>query len=367
MVNGELGVSDGFRELLGPANGPEEILDGTPDATYLIGRIAPQRLTGSNGDPVDADSDEAGTDVGDAEDSRGGRGVPVTAVEETGTGGDDDSTEDAPQLRGLMIPASMGLRCQIPEDLAWFTVTASWGVYEPFGKEEGDDSSPRRRYKRTPVEITTTIKVTDLGAQTAAFPLRGKVVLRVDQHLRAGSGCRLIEIVACNDQVTPPKIPVDAWLYQTKLVVQADGAEVFLPVLDPLEDTWNEPDDELRRLQLQYRNRLEFAIGRTCSVDWTVADGSRRATEVRTTWLPVSETPQVTAEEVSGALLDMAELAEASPDAIRAGLEPIVREYAEWLDGEQAAGRDTAGPLARRRGRCGRRGGTCCPAACATA
>ena len=29
-----------------------------------------------------------------------------------------------------MIPASMGLRFQIPDDLAVFTVTASWGAYE---------------------------------------------------------------------------------------------------------------------------------------------------------------------------------------------------------------------------------------------
>ena len=29
------------RELLGPANGPEEVLDGAPDAAYLVGRIAP--------------------------------------------------------------------------------------------------------------------------------------------------------------------------------------------------------------------------------------------------------------------------------------------------------------------------------------
>ena len=43
---------------------------------------------------------------------------------------EDSGTEDEPQQRGLMIPASMGLRCQIPDDLGSFTVTASWGVYE---------------------------------------------------------------------------------------------------------------------------------------------------------------------------------------------------------------------------------------------
>ena len=53
-----------------------------------------------------------------------------------------------------------------------------------------------------------------------------------------------------------------------------------------------------------------------------------------TTWLPVSETPQVEAEEID-ALLNMRDLATASPDELRTGLSPIVDKYKAWLDGEQ--------------------------------
>src|SRR6185312_10389743 len=142
------------RELLGPANGPEEVLDGVPDSAYLIGRIAPARLEPDNVDPTG--EDEAVTDVGDAIDAEESRGVPVTAVDESGAGADEDTAEDEPQKRGLMIPASMGLRCQIPDDLNSFTVTASWGLYEPI-KEKGDDGTRTlRRYKRIPIEITKT-------------------------------------------------------------------------------------------------------------------------------------------------------------------------------------------------------------------
>ena len=83
----------------------------------------------------------------------------------------------------------------------------------------------------------------------------------------------LVEIALCNDRETPTPIPVSMWMFQTKLRVDAGGAEVFLPVRDVLEQDWPEHDDEVRRLNLQYRNRLEFAIGRTCSVDWVVRDG----------------------------------------------------------------------------------------------
>ena len=65
--------------------------------------------------------------------------------------------EDEPQQRGLMIPASMGLRCQIPEDLESFTVTASWGVYESVPEKDPERQRIVRRYKRTPVEIPKPI------------------------------------------------------------------------------------------------------------------------------------------------------------------------------------------------------------------
>jgi hypothetical protein len=126
------------RELLGPANGPDEILDGVPDSAYLIGRIAPVRLTAGQADPGEAGSDDAATDVGDAVDAAESRGVPLTAVDDSSASSDEDEVEDQPQKRGLMIPASMGLRFQIPDDLDEFTVTASWGTYEPVKEKRGE-------------------------------------------------------------------------------------------------------------------------------------------------------------------------------------------------------------------------------------
>jgi hypothetical protein len=327
------------RELLGPMYGPEEVIDGKPDSAYLIGRIAPFKLAAGNTEITAADSDESDTDVGDADDAEMARGVPLTNVEESGAGADEDSgIEDTPQQRGLMIPASMGLRCQIPDDLDAFTVTASWGVYESVPQAEGEEDTRIRRYKRTPVESPKRILVADLDpAVTTEIPLKDKVVLRVDRHDDEERKLRLIEIALCNDRVSPRKIPVSDWLYQTKLTVTTDGDQaVFLPVTDPLlDDGWQETDDELRRLNLQYRDRLEFAVGRTCSVDWDVAEKARRASRVWTTWLPVSETPQVAADEIDAALLDMRVLAGASVDELRAGLSPIAERYDEWLNREE--------------------------------
>ena len=320
------------RELLGPMNGPEEVLNGVPDVVYLVGRIAPRKLTGK-GHPADADTDEPGTDVGDADEAKEDQGVPVSGADEDGADGDEDNVEDEPQRRGLMIPASMGLRFQIPDDLEEFTVTAFWGVYEPVTDES--EKQRVRRYKRRPVEIPKTIAVAELdAAKTSDFTLEEDVLLRVDRHDDPERGCRLIELALCNDRETPRKIPVDAWLYQTKLLVTAGKPDAFLPVCDPALEAFEEEDDELRRLNLQYRNRLEFAVGRTCSVDWKIAEGKRRASAVWTTWLPVCETPQVTADEID-AMLDMDALAKATLAELRDGLSPIVEHYAAWLDDEE--------------------------------
>ena len=269
-------------------------------------------------------------------DSTESRGVPVTAVDESSAESDEDNADDQPPQRGLMIPASMGLRFQIPLDLSEFTVMASWGVYSPI-KSAGDaDELKVRRYQRTPVDLPTVIPVGKLTAgSTVSFSLKDDVVLRIDRYDDVERNRLLIDVALCNDREIPRHIPVNAWLYQTKLYVDAGGKEVFLPVLDVEKDTRFERDDELRRLNLQYRDRLEFAIGRTCSVDWHVAGQSRRADKVWTTWLPTTETPQTTAEEIQSATLDMTVLAEVDSDALRAGLQPIAEGYEEWLRGQE--------------------------------
>ena len=329
------------RELLGPADGDTEALEVPPDTRYLLGRIAPFRLASTTDVPTSAgetDREDSTLDLGDDLDARSSRGVPMTAVDETTAISDEDSVDDDPVRRGLMIPASMGLRFQVPHDLESFTVMASWGTYEP--KSTGEMTAgghPISRYHRQPVDIPVRVRVADLvPGTTTEIGLKEAVVLRVDCHDDLELGRRLVEIALCNDRETPRRIPVDAWLFQTALNVEADGAAMFLPVHDALLDTRPQPDDELRRLDLQYRDRLEFAIGRTCSADWLVAPGARRATRVSTTWLPTAETPQVDAGDPPGTVLDMTALATADAAGVEAGLRPIVTGYAAWLEGQRA-------------------------------
>ena len=348
------------RELIGPAEGDTEVLTTPPDDRYLLGRIAPTRLTGAVGDLETAAS----------------TGAPVTGVEEemTNATAEEDpgeDTDDEPVRRGLMIPASMGLRFQVPADpteLKSITIHISWGTYESTGRDDADAPAPSSapassrdshitRYRRIPHHHNLPLRLADLTPGcTQDYVLEDDVTLRVDTYRdtspAGGPGGRyLIELALCNDQITPRRIPVHAWMFQTQIHVDAGNRDVFLPVHDlllpPAPGAQPASDPEEARLELQYRDRLEFAVGRTCSVDWSVRKPSpgesapRRAFQVRTTWMPTVETPQTAATPVQGAELNMRTLATAAESQntaqLRAALEPIVEAYTAWLGEQETA------------------------------
>ena len=326
------------RELLGPMYGDHEVLAVAPDTVYPIGRIAPRRLTDVSAAPAPSEED---IEPSAPEDAGLSTGVPVPGADDTTTDADEDAAEDAGPKRGLMIPASMGLRFQLAPEVESFTVIASWGTYHshtPEGERPEGVRQPRE-FVRTPHDIPVRIRVADLrSGVTVTHPLLDDCVLRVDSFVEPDR--RLVEIALCNDAEVVGRIPVSAWLFQAKLWVEADGAAAFLPVRDALVDSHVDPDPEVNRLSLQYRDRLEFALGRTCSVDWHVESGARRATKLWTTWLPVTETPQTRAFASAEVITDMRALATASVDELRAGLEPIATGYTAWLELQEAKAAD---------------------------
>lgn len=324
------------RELLGPIHGAEEVLPFSPRSQYLVGYIAPVKVEQVT---IGADEDDALVEVRDDEAGLAAtRGVPVDGIDDNEADSEDDDEEDRVPKQGLIVPSTMGLRFQVPADLEEFTVTASWGVYESIPTDQVSKSGrPIRHYQRIPIEEPRRIRLTDLTpGQTRTEQLRESICLRIDRYDDLPYGRCLIEIALCNDRETPIPIPLSMWMFQTHLRVEAGGAEAFLPVRDLLEQDQPEYDHEVERLNLQYRDRLEFAVGRTCSVDWVRRKGSRRATEVSTSWLPVAETPQTRARTVEGALLSMDALSTVDAEELRRGLEPLVTSYGTWLETQEA-------------------------------
>lgn len=331
------------RELLGPRNGSEEEIKGTPRSAYVVGALAPVTVdsslstaTGSEfGDP-----NETGIAITDSDPEHSEqRGVPVNTDEEPGAAEEDEDRDEGPK-GALTHPSSMGLRFQVPLDCGLLAVKASWGRYETYRREDKDGRKVQWS-RRVPFEKAVEVDVRGYTSHTALepIPLEDSVTLRVELFPREDRV--IVELALSNDKVTDMNAPPGDWLFQTKLRVEANSGEaVFLPARDVLGAGYDEQDEERQRLDLQYRHRLEFAIGRTTSVTWNEpndedGNGIRRAVSVETDWLPTADIPQTKPGSAGKAVTSMRELSELSSEDVDEAFAPLVNGYLKWLDGQR--------------------------------
>src|SRR5690349_23456833 len=98
------------RELLGPVGGPEELLPVSPRQVYLVGHIAPVKLSEGRVDLAAVEDGDGLAEVrGDVEGPHIQQGVPAVAADDAAGEADEDDVDDKAPKQGLMIPASMGL------------------------------------------------------------------------------------------------------------------------------------------------------------------------------------------------------------------------------------------------------------------
>ena len=239
------------RELLGPSDGEDELIYPSPVTKYVLGRIAPTKLRDPEG-VVSGDDDELDPGAEDGELSHEAESDDVE-----GGDGEDRIGQDPAQKSGLMIPASMGLRFQVPTDTESVVARCTWGSYsvEDTGKTDAGGHKVTA-FRRTPCAYDVTIKVDELSrGKTSDYTVMDEVTLRVDVLPDPRRGSLIMELALCNDRETPRRVPVDAWMFQTKIEVTSPAGDVFLPVADWMEDEdVSSPDHELERLRLQYRS-----------------------------------------------------------------------------------------------------------------
>ena len=153
--------------------------------------------------------------------SSDGRGVPAYAADETEAESEEDDAEDRAPKQGLMIPASMGLRFQVPASLESFDVTASWGIYESVETDkviEGRSADPS--LPADPGRGAAYDPPRRPDAWPDRFRCRFVTMLPAYRPLRRPerSDRVLVEIALCNDRETPMPIPLSMWMFQTKLL-----------------------------------------------------------------------------------------------------------------------------------------------------
>jgi hypothetical protein len=312
-------------DLLGPAQGETETLPGSVRVRdrYIAGMLAPRETVAM--DPERQERTESAGGTSEASDD---------------TGSDDAQGQAAPKL----FPSSLGMSFTVSNECEAVLARVGWGKYTKERAEaEADGATVWQRYPVTG-DVIVALVAGDLGpfAPVADQPevlVRGRAV-----KLARGW---LVSLFLVNEQLPPERNKDVAWLFQASLSVQSpDGAPVFSGRIDVLEDNALPGEiGEIALLDLQYRNRVEFAVGHGTGTKAQVALGDpTRAQRIETTAVPTHEVPVTeapgpndptldpgVAAKLSSVVFDMQTLAGLNGDAMVAALEPLVDAYDRWL------------------------------------
>lgn len=303
------------RDLLGPVGGEVEELRDSPVDWYVLGRLAP------NGTAIEPD--EADVALGEG-------GVP---------GHDEESPEaDAPNVASF-CPSSIGLTARAGGDAERLEVTAVWARYTHV--RSTDPAIEHLVWRRDQHQGTASIKLVEGLVEPVVLSVDDeRVVLR--GRVRRFERDWLVSLFLVNTSPAEKQSQAQHWVFQAQLTAAAPGgAAVFLPRFEPGAGGDSADQGEQRRLAMAYRLSPEFAVGHGVGVHAVAAAGDQMAAEsVGTAAAPYYDIAQTDAPsyehdpdlpELAELTVDMKLLAEAEPDALRAGLLPLVEGYRAWI------------------------------------
>ncbi|MBX3245873.1 MAG: DISARM system helicase DrmA [Myxococcales bacterium] len=354
-------------DLLGPANGPEEVVvDMSVRDRYLVGKLAPR--TPIDAPPAAEVEPAAAADEEDDSDQEQAAPLHEPGAEFHRTSGrvapDDDAMDEIDTTNNQsLVPSSLGLTFCVGGDVSALDVTARWGSYVRVPNDEHEYSRPRKDretgevhetkvkvWRRVPCGGTVTVALKD-GPIAPVAPDTERDEVRIQGAVRTNAkGERLVTLFLVNDQRDPKTNRDAAWVFQPELGVKGAGAAAGEPVFlrRPRNDIVVD-DPERDHLELIYRRRVEFAVGHGVAVHAeTSKDDPTLATEVRTEVIPshevpVTETPGLDPEDrpamqemVQQGWLDMLTLAELEPKALEKALGTLVDDYSAWIDEQRA-------------------------------
>ena len=313
-------------DLIGPrldddADHAEEILPAPPSQYYLTGFLV----------PFGADKEQRKDATADDQ---------VDELDRAGGGDDEDSPEQASK-REVFFPCSIGLSVLVPETARELRVEVRWGDYEPEEPDPEPDRPPVLRggtWRRIPREVETYVGIEQIDAPQT-FPVRGSGGLELVVNTRAvperggvPPGTRAVSVFLKNDR-PPLEDAVDkpekdrAFVFQPELTLHT--LQHFVARPDPRGK--NSADEDERIADLQYRDAYEYAVGHNVSAVAVLQKETCR--QVRSEWMPVARVEKVKPSEIKGVELGMEALADCeSADAVRAKIEPMLDQYAAWIE-----------------------------------
>ena len=333
-------------DLIGPAAGPDEVIEERPSDRYLTGILYPQRTElGPEQDENLASGASGDGDEGEAEQ------VAVMRMTRPASAGLSFAVSGAkPHLRFTVVCAQY---VEATEDhIARETNQTSnhGGVDAGLPSEElssGDDSlsksSKPRRWRR--VGRFAVLELDPRQSGLSNIELDGISGLELSIQCSPYEGQWLVTAVLVNRNSVgkgESRLAADAKaFFQVEMTVEpVKGAS--LPARPSRRAAL---DADGRSSALLYRDAMEFAVGHTCSATWVVGLDRLSASQVSTTWLPSAKVeatsslggPRFTEllKTAKGTCFEAEVLADKNAD-LPTLLEYIPSAYEGWIEEQEA-------------------------------
>ena len=269
--------------------------------------------------------------------------TPVSSIEpdDDSIVSDDETSDKTPP--NTFRPSSMGVSFAVAPkegDEALITISVSVGVYEARATENSSTGN-RFNWHRSQKRETLSVEVND-QTQSAITPIPEIPGLGYWLRCRRHQELFLVTFMLVNQQTNSKSTDIvardTANFYQAGFVVTSDP-EFGLIVPKPSVFSTS-ADPEIQSNYMLYREAPEYAVGHTCSVNWTQDQDS--AVTLSSEWLPTVEVPIASAsgdEEFFGNLVDQGEssvlgsqwLSEAGGSEITVGLAEFCQCYSDWI------------------------------------
>lgn len=250
----------------------------------------------------------------------------------------NDTADDEVSLATVKRPASAGISFVIESDATpSIEINISAAVYRPRHGEnsesEESDKKPSITWHRTSLTgkllVNPDFQSKDYSASETGIPGLGL-------HIRTSpwDHRQLVTVAMINENRLPDTYErvslEEITFFQTGLAIRCCDGTRFCP--RPLGGS--AIDEDTAMAKLIYRNVREYAVGHTCSAEWS---GEDEVTEVRTTWLPSATVRTMSSEGVkefapltSEEILSTRWLADTGGDELIVGLKKLPELYRQW-------------------------------------
>lgn len=310
-------------DLVGPAGGPEEVIDDEPITRYVAGILYPAgggwRASGTADAAQDVDEDDGYDEV--------------------------VNPDPAVAMANVRNPGSMGLSFAVrAADCDRIRVTVEAARYRPLPLQEGEKEP---RWKRMPLAIEPVTVDVSTPQQGERTPLVDDLKLFTRIRPVDTTGAIAVTVVLINERKATGFGERDAdAIFQPVLTIEAaDGSSgVFIERINtPVVGL---DDEEVLSNELLFSHVPNLAVGHGCSVTWDT-NGTDSADRLETTFTPGYDLPLADSNpDIDLPALDMRTLSSAGRDELVSGLRELAAGYRVWISRTEAAAQSLTGTRA---------------------